>query len=505
VQVRGDWNGWTDGNPGNSVLVRQPGTNIFSLPVELSGFSEATYSYKFYIKHTDDSIEILEAFYGEMEELDWGWEDSPQYGGGNRLFTLSTPDGSIEMLEEGYYDLPAGGVISYPQDLDLTYSVDMSGESSFSSGNNVLLVLRDKWTNHLQDFTIAGVDDNNPVAKFNAECSGDLCSVTVNLIGPFPWHTLYTWEYQNSSGEWVKEGGQYGDYGKYRARYIQPDNGLWNDYTFPMDTFQENPPYFPEEQPEPPECACALGDINCDGLWNVLDIVQLATCVLNSACGDIPGGCAADLNGDGAYNVLDIVNLANCILSQNCGGRIDDATESSFIMKDNMVSIEANGFIGGVQMTLTHGADFKVEMTDKALFADYLTVGNETRLLIITPETEELFSFSGEFEIAEVIVANSQYEISVDLPLAASFSIGDAFPNPFNPTTTMELFMPVAGDMKVEVYNLLGQSVATLASGYREKGTYDLTWDATDVSSGMYFVKAQAGGFVHIQKLVLLK
>jgi hypothetical protein len=137
VQVRGDWNGWSDGDPGNSVLVRQPGTNIFSLPVVLNGFSEANYSYKFYIKHTTDSIEILEAYYGPMEELDWGWEDSPIYGGGNRLFTLSTPDGSVTTLEEGYYDLPAGGVI--PQDLDLTYSVDMSGESSFSSGNNVYL------------------------------------------------------------------------------------------------------------------------------------------------------------------------------------------------------------------------------------------------------------------------------------------------------------------------------------------------------------------------------
>ena len=172
-----------------------------------------------------------------------------------------------------------------------------------------------------------------------------------------------------------------------------------------------------------------------------------------------------------------------------------------------MVSIESDGFIGGVQMTLTHDADFKVEMTDRALFADYLTSGNETRLLVITPETDELFSFSGDFEIAEVIVANSQDEISVELPLAARFSLSDAYPNPFNPTTTMELFMPVAGDMKVEVYNLLGQSVATLASGYMEASSkpYKLTWDASDASSGMYFVKAQAGGFTQIQKLMLIK
>ena len=170
-----------------------------------------------------------------------------------------------------------------------------------------------------------------------------------------------------------------------------------------------------------------------------------------------------------------------------------------------MVSIEADGFIGGVQMTLTHGEDFSIEMTDRVLFADYLTTGNETRLLVITPETEELFIYEGEFEITELIVANSHTEVSVDLPLAASFSLSDAYPNPFNPTTTMTLTIPVSGKITVDVYNLLGQSVAILTSGYKDAGIYNLTWDASDVSSGMYFVKAEADGFTKTQKLMLIK
>jgi hypothetical protein len=211
------------------------------------------------------------------------------------------------------------------------------------------------------------------------------------------------------------------------------------------------------------------------------------------------------MNGDGSFNVLDIVNLANCVLANSCGGRVDDASESKIIMKDNMVSIESDGFIGGIQMTLEHGANFSIEMTDRALYADYLTTGTETRLLVITPETEQLFSYSGDFEIAEIIVANSHAEVSASLPIANSFSLGDAYPNPFNPTTVMELTMSVAGEMQVEVYNLLGQSVATLATGYKAIGTYNLTWDATDAASGVYFVKAQADGFTKIQKLMLIK
>ena len=70
----------------------------------------------------------------------------------------------------------------------------------------------------------------------------------------------------------------------------------------------------------PEESYSELGDINNDGSWNVLDIVQLANCVLAQNCNIIENSCATDINGDGAYNVLDIVLLANCVVAQNCGG-----------------------------------------------------------------------------------------------------------------------------------------------------------------------------------------
>ena len=68
------------------------------------------------------------------------------------------------------------------------------------------------------------------------------------------------------------------------------------------------------------ECPFLLGDLSGDSLWNVLDIVQLANCILAQNCSTIDTGCAGDVNGDGAYNVLDIVLLANCVLAQNCAG-----------------------------------------------------------------------------------------------------------------------------------------------------------------------------------------
>ena len=65
--------------------------------------------------------------------------------------------------------------------------------------------------------------------------------------------------------------------------------------------------------------------------------------------------------------------------------------------------------------------------------------------------------------------------------------------------------MSVSGNMQVEVYNLLGQSVSTLTSGYKDAGTYSLTWDATHAASGVYLVKAETHRAIQVEKLLLLK
>ena len=178
-------------------------------------------------------------------------------------------------------------------------------------------------------------------------------------------------------------------------------------------------------------------------------------------------------------------------------------SEWCVLLDNNRLSVNANGYIGGIQMTLSHGDDFMIELTDDALVADYRTSGNQTTLVIVVPGSEELFTYSGDFEIVDMIVANSSDRVHTSI--VRGFSLSEAYPNPFNPTTSMTLLVPNAGEVSVQVYNIMGQVVATLASGYMDANTYTLTWDATDVSSGMYFVKAESAGTVTTQKLVLMK
>ena len=100
-------------------------------------------------------------------------------------------------------------------------------------------------------------------------------------------------------------------------------------------------------------------------------------------------------------------------------------------------------------------------------------------------------------------MANSQYEIPTSLPTI--FSLSSAYPNPFNPVTRLSLTIPDNGNVNVQVYNLHGQIVSTLLSGHQPANTYSLVWDASNVPSGMYFMKAEIGGFTETQKLMLIK
>jgi len=256
---------------------------------------------------------------------------------------------------------------------------------------------------------------------------------------------------------------------------------------------------------------CGSGDLagdpvtgGPDGGWNVLDIVALVNCVLAQNCDN----CAGDTNSDGGYNVLDVVALVNCVLAQNCGGaRIDSATSAEFNVIGNEVTMTADGLVGGVQMTLSHGSDFALKLTDGGQFSDYSTKGNTTTIIIVNPVNENLFTASGNFTIEAVIVSDmtGSSELSASVNMPGDFSISAAYPNPFNPITQMNLALHAQADVSVKVFNMAGQLVDVIAEGQMDRGSYSLTWDGTNASSGVYFVKTEVGSAVQNQKIMLIK
>jgi hypothetical protein len=87
----------------------------------------------------------------------------------------------------------------------------------------------------------------------------------------------------------------------------------------------------------------------------------------------------------------------------------------------------------------------------------------------------------------------------------ASFRLDQNYPNPFNPTTTIEYAVGVVSDVRLVVYDLLGREVAILVNDKRAPGNYEARFDASTLSSGVYFSRLSAGQNVQIRKMVLMK
>jgi len=79
------------------------------------------------------------------------------------------------------------------------------------------------------------------------------------------------------------------------------------------------------------------------------------------------------------------------------------------------------------------------------------------------------------------------------------------YPNPFNPATTISYSLEKYGKVSLVIYDIQGRKVHTLVDEYNDKGSYDIIWDASGLSTGMYILQMVSEEFVSTQKLMLIK
>ena len=102
---------------------------------------------------------------------------------------------------------------------------------------------------------------------------------------------------------------------------------------------------------------------------------------------------------------------------------------------------------------------------------------------------------------------NTVHEI---MPVPTEFALHNNYPNPFNPTTTINYDLPQDGSVRLIIYDVMGREVTRLVNGFTPAGYHSVRWDARNkmgenVSAGVYFYHLQSGNFVKTQKMVLLK
>ena len=86
-----------------------------------------------------------------------------------------------------------------------------------------------------------------------------------------------------------------------------------------------------------------------------------------------------------------------------------------------------------------------------------------------------------------------------------TFELSQNFPNPFNPSTQSRYAVPQISEVRLDVYNMIGQRVATLVNEEKLPGNYSIDFDASTLSSGIYFYRLQAGSVQLTRKMMLVK
>lgn len=135
--------------------------------------------------------------------------------------------------------------------------------------------------------------------------------------------------------------------------------------------------------------------------------------------------------------------------------------------------------------------------------------GTSTELNYYSYVDKNLAAGSYNYRIKQVDYDGSYkyYDLqnAVEVSAPETYSLAQNYPNPFNPTTTIEYSVPVDGFVTLAIYNVLGEKIADLVNTNVKAGSYEISFDAGAFASGMYIYRMEAGDFVSIKKMMILK
>lgn len=177
-----------------------------------------------------------------------------------------------------------------------------------------------------------------------------------------------------------------------------------------------------------------------------------------------------------------IANVSEDKVNLNWSTATETNNSGFNIERSNGSDFKAIGYVAG------HGTT--TEKQNYSFIDDNVSNGNYSYRL-------KQIDFDGSYEYSDTI------EVEVTTPL--EFSLEQNYPNPFNPSTVIGYQLPLAGNVVVKVFDVLGNEVATLVNEEKGRGIYSVNFDASQLASGIYFYHLQAGFYVQTRKMILIK
>jgi hypothetical protein len=283
-----------------------------------------------------------------------------------------------------------------------------------------------------------------------------------------------------------------------------------------------------------------FGDVNRNGVYDLADAVFILKAVVELYEEFTPfQELLADADESGIVEVIDALQVLNQLVLSKQGF----AKAGSSVAPDTMVAVNlslplvqgeagqeiqvpvsSNDFarLNGLELVFRYDPKaLRLVSVEKAGESDLLARNLQTggRAHIAVANTNGIGNGQGELVLLNFkLLVSGEHLITVEKSLGAvpieeilgsqvpqAFHLSQNYPNPFNAVTTIRYQLPERIEVKLEIFNVRGQQVATLVDRVQNSGYYSVKWDAGAVSSGLYFYRLSAGEFSDTRKLILIK
>ena len=243
------------------------------------------------------------------------------------------------------------------------------------------------------------------------------------------------------------------------------------------------------------------GDVNQDGSLDVVDVIAMVGYVLGTLQPTPEQIILGDVFTDGILNIYDIVSLIAMIFENEGLLDLTPLTDATLIQNKNSLTLSKSGAVAGLQ--IEYEGEFESSLEG------WLIEKNENTILMVSLDGSDFneIPYTGDLKIKSCSVIDwemnkIQAEITV---IPDQFSLKPAYPNPFNPATTINYAIPYDAYVVIKAFDVRGKEVAELVNGMIEEGIHEVVWDASKLSSGMYFVRMTSGDFKAVMKIIFLK
>ena len=274
-------------------------------------------------------------------------------------------------------------------------------------------------------------------------------------------------------------------------------------------------------------CTTSAGDVNEDETLNIQDLITMVNHILGSSTLSDCALEAADMNSDGTINIQDLITLVNAILGSARSAQLFGQSDIDYVTssKDMIIKFNSDVDVAGIQLSIISDIPVEIQLKDNShITQDSHFKNGITKYLAYSMfgqpfdsrSPEILIKSAGNFTMDDIdatvvdingdalYLSHSQGNQN-DQSGPNRFELSKLYPNPFNPTTEVNFNLPMDSHVKLAAYDVQGKQIDVIFEGAQSVGSHSYTWNASELSSGVYYIRLQASTMVTSQKALLVK